>query len=134
MYKRQINVELEQTGSDAISNAAAQVVNTIRARAIVTHTRTGNTAYRAARERPAVPIMCVTQSMKTARAINLVWGVHAVKTDQISDIDQAVAVAADRALSEGFAKPGETLVMTAGVPFGRAGSTNTLRIVKVPSD
>ena len=122
----------ESTRMDAISDAAARVVKTVNAKVIVTHTRTGNTAYRASRERPEVPIVCVMQSAETARALTLVWGVEPVITPYIPSIEEAVSEASKVVVRKGFAGQGDAYVMTAGVPFGRAGSTNTLRIVKIP--
>lgn len=117
----------------AISSAAASVAKTIGATCVVTHTRSGRTAYRAARERPVAPIVCITQSEQAARTLCLVWGVHAVKTEQIPNVSAAVEVAREATVRHGFANRGDLIVMTAGAPFGRAGSTNTLRIVDIPS-
>src|SRR5919108_5611941 len=79
-YSRVINAqnpEPEATAADAISAAAAQVAHTLSAAAIVTYTTSGSTTLRAARERPDVPVLCLTPKMATARRMALVWGVHA---------------------------------------------------------
>src|SRR5882757_6019993 len=64
----------EATGSDAISAAASQVAHTLSASAIVTYTTSGSTALRVARERPEVPILVLTEELKTARWLSLAWG------------------------------------------------------------
>ena len=125
------NNKVGETDADAITLAAKQVAEMLEAAAIVTFTATGSTTFRAARERPNVPILGLTPDIKTARRIMLVWGVHSVKTSYFDDFDDVVASAIDVAQKEGFAKVGQQLVITAGVPFGTPGATNVLRIVKL---
>jgi pyruvate kinase len=123
--------EPEATAADAISAAAAQVAHTLSAAAIVTYTTSGSTSLRAARERPDVPIMCLTSSLGTARRLALVWGTHCVETSDVSSFSEMVEKATRIAREEKFAEPGQRLVVTAGVPFGTPGSTNVLRIAWV---
>jgi pyruvate kinase len=123
--------EPEATAADAISAAAAQVAHTLSAAAIVTYTTSGSTSLRAARERPDVPIMCLTSSLETARRLALVWGTHCVETSDVSSFSEMVEKATRIAREEKFAEPGQRLVVTAGVPFGTPGSTNVLRIAWV---
>ncbi|MEX0922688.1 MAG: pyruvate kinase [Rhodovibrionaceae bacterium] len=123
-----LDPDLEPTSADAISGAAGQVAETISAAAIVSYTTSGSTALRAARERPVVPILALTSQLKTARRLSLVWGAHCVYTADVSDFQEMVAKACRIAHEQGFAKPGDKLVITAGVPFGTPGSTNVLRI------
>ena len=120
--------EREATEADAITAAARQVARTVSAAAIVTYTTTGSTTLRAARERPDVPILGLTSSASTARRLSLAWGVHPVETPDVGDFDEMVAKALRVATREGFATPGQRLVITAGVPFGTPGATNILRI------
>jgi pyruvate kinase len=123
--------EPEHTASDAISAAARQVADTVKAVAIVTYTSTGSTTLRAARERPDVPILSLTPHLETARRLALVWGVHAVHTSDVSNFGDMVQKACRVALAHGMAKDGERVVITAGVPFGTPGATNILRIAWV---
>jgi pyruvate kinase len=121
----------EPTAADAITSAAAQVSNTISAAAIVTYTMSGSTAMRAARERPAVPIMVLTNQMAAARRFTLLWGAHCVHTSDVRSTQEMVEKACRIALKEGIAASGDQLVITAGVPFGTPGRTNLLRIAWV---
>jgi len=125
------NGKARATDADAITLAAKQVAETLGAAAIVTFTSTGSTTFRAARERPVVPILGLTPDIKTARRIMLVWGVHPVETSYFDEFDDVVKSAIKVARKEGFAITGQQLVITAGVPFGTPGATNILRIVKV---
>ncbi len=121
----------EATSADAISAAARQVAQTLGAKAIATFTHSGSTTLRAARERPMVPILCLTPNLDVARRLSLAWGVHAVIDSGITSFTEAVQRASHVAIRDGFAEPGERLVVTAGVPFGRAGTTNSLRVAFV---
>jgi pyruvate kinase len=122
----------EATGNDAISAAAAQVAHTLSASAIVTYTTSGSTTLRVARERPEVPILCLTGDLATARRLALLWGAHCVHTSDIRTFSEMVEKASRIALKQEMAKSGERLVITAGVPFGTPGSTNTLRVAWIP--
>ncbi|MDH3232276.1 MAG: pyruvate kinase [Alphaproteobacteria bacterium] len=126
-----VRTSSDATAADAITAAARQVASTIHAAAIVTYTSTGSTALRAARERPEVPILCLTPEVATARRLALAWGVHCLNTKDVKNSAQMVERAAKAALSEQFAVPGDRLVITAGMPFGTPGATNLLRIAWV---
>ncbi len=118
----------EPTSADAITAAARQVAGTLSAAAIVTFTTSGSTTLRAARERPPVPILCLTPDLGTARRLALAWGIHGVHTSDVTDVDEMVAAACWCAVEQGFAAPGQRLVITAGMPFGTPGRTNLLRV------
>jgi pyruvate kinase len=121
----------EETTSDAIMAAVHQVTHTIHARAIITWTSSGSTGLRAARERPEAPILALTPSVRTARRLCISWGLHCVTTEDAQNLDDVVERAAQIAYEDGFAKPGERIVVTAGVPLGTPGSTNLLRVAFV---
>ncbi len=121
----------ESTSADAITAAAHQVAATIGAAAIVTYTTSGSTTLRAARERPGVPILCLTAVTATARRLMLSYGVRSVVTPDVHSFSQMVERASKIAKSIGFARSGQRLVVTAGVPFATPGTTNTLRIAWV---
>jgi pyruvate kinase len=123
--------EPEATAADAISAAARQVAQTLSVRAIITYTTSGSTTFRAARERPEVPIVGLTPNRATARRLAVAWGVHSIFTSDAHDFEDMVAKASGHALNDGFAKPGDRVIITAGVPFGTPGATNLLRIARV---
>jgi pyruvate kinase len=123
--------EPEATAPDAISAAAAQVAHTLSAAAVITYTTSGSTSLRAARERPEVPILCLTSSRDTARRLALVWGVHCVETSDVTSFSEMVDKACRIAREESFADIGQRVIVTAGVPFGTPGATNVLRIAWV---
>jgi pyruvate kinase len=118
----------EHTAQDAISAAARQVAHTLNAACICTYTSSGSTTLRAARERPDVPLLCLTSSITTARRLGLAWGAHCVQTPDITNFADMVKKAIKIAKAEDFAHAGDGMVITAGVPFGTPGTTNILRI------
>ena len=126
--------EPDSTAADAISAAARQIAETLKLSAIVTYTGSGTTGLRAARERPQIPLITCSPNVQTARRLALVWGLHCVVTPDVADLNEMVDRACAIAFKEGFSKPGERLIISAGVPFGTPGSTNMLRIAYVASD
>jgi pyruvate kinase len=121
----------EETTPDAITAAVHEVTRTIHARAIVCWTKSGSTGLRAARERSEAPILALTPMIETARRLSLAWGLHCVHTEDAHDLDDVVERAAKIAFQEGFAREGERIVVTAGVPLGTPGATNLLRVAFV---
>ena len=121
----------EETTADAIMAAVHQVTHTVHAKAVVCWTSSGSTALRAARERPEAPIVVLTPSVETARRLALGWGLHCVTTEDAHDLDDVVERATKIAVQEGFARSGDRLVVTAGVPLATPGSTNLMRVAFV---
>ena len=126
--------EPEATGADAISLAAREIAETLKLSAIITYTASGTTGLRAARERPQVPIIALSPILNTARRLSLLWGTHCVVSPDAIDLDDMVNRACRIALEEGFGKPGDRVIITAGVPLRTPGSTNMLRIAYVGSE
>jgi len=122
----------EATTADAISSAVRQVGSTISAKVIATYTTSGSTTLRVARERPEMPIVCLTPRYETARRMAIVWGVHSARTPDASNMDDMVATAVQQCRIDGFVEGGDRIVITAGVPFGMPGKTNILRIARIP--
>ncbi|VAV86473.1 Pyruvate kinase [hydrothermal vent metagenome] len=121
----------EATSADAISSAARSVAETLNAAAIVCYTGSGSTGLRAARERPEVPIIALTPSVKTGRRLAICWGLHCVLTQDAKDQDDMVSRACRIAVDEKFAKHGDRIVITAGFPLGTPGKTNMVRIAAI---
>jgi pyruvate kinase len=120
------------TAADAICASLRQVAGLLPVKAMVTYTRSGSTSLRAARERPQAPVLSLTPNQDVARRLALAWGVHSVYPDGgVQSVDQMVATACKTARAEGYAAPGDAIVIAAGMPFGRAGTTNLLHIAQV---
>jgi pyruvate kinase len=126
--------KLEPTTADALAGSARHIANTISATAMLCYTSSGSTARRIARERPAVPLLAMSHSNTTARRMGLLWGVYAVHTRDVESFEEMVAKAKRMALRHHIAKGGDRLVIMAGVPFGIAGSTNVIHVVRLVGD
>ncbi len=118
--------------SDAITTAAYYVAQDVEAKLIVNYTVSGSTALRTARQRPEMPILCLTPDINVARQLMLSYGVCAVHNDVgVDDFIGPARHAATVIVEKDFASKGDCFVMTAGMPFGVAGTTNILRIGEV---
>ncbi|HEX8064479.1 MAG TPA: pyruvate kinase [Allosphingosinicella sp.] len=124
----------DPTTADAIAQAANTMVGTVGAAAIVCFTSSGSTARRLSRERPSVPLLVLTPSLRTARKLGILWGAHGVRTRDIANFEEMIAKAKRMALRHGVAKGGDRIIITAGVPFGTPGSTNVIHIVRLVGD
>lgn len=118
--------------SDAITTAAYYVAHDVEAVAIVTYTMSGSTALRIARQRPEVPILCLTPDRDVARRLNLSYGVRAVYAPETTeDFTGPARHAGDFLKAQKLAQSGDVFIMTAGMPFATPGSTNILRVAEV---
>jgi pyruvate kinase len=117
---------------DAICCALRRVAELLQPAATVAFTSSGFSALRASRERPVAPILALTPQLATARRLALAWGVHPVPFDEVQDVGEMIAHATDAVLREQVARPGDTVVVIAGIPFGQPGSTNLLHVVHLP--
>ncbi len=124
----------DPTTNDAIAEAASNIVNTVSAAAIVCFTSSGSTARRVARERPTVPLLVLTPSIKTARRMGILWGAHAVRTKDVSSFEEMIGKAKRMALRHNIAGAGDRVVIMAGVPFGTPGSTNVVHVARLVGD
>jgi pyruvate kinase len=112
----------------AIAAATVEAVRRIDAPLIVTFTLTGFTAQQVASLRPPVPILAVTSSRRTYNQLALVWGVVPMLTEEHASYDDMLAVGRKAALESGLVRPGQRIVMTAGVPLNQPGGTNLLMV------
>jgi pyruvate kinase len=129
-----IEPDIEDTPSHAVAAAAADLADIIHASAIVAFTSSGTTAARIARKRPTVPILTITPTEKVARRLCLLWGAHCVHSDDLHSYEEMISQARTHSLAEEYAKPNDQIVIVAGIPFGVAGTTNNLRVLKLPAN
>jgi pyruvate kinase len=115
--------------TDAIAHAACTLSERVNASAIVVPTSTGYTAKKIARYRPRIPILVLTNSESVRRLLGLVWGVTAIAAPWFSET--APVLERFRESIKGLVQPGSTVVVTAGWPFARPGTTNLLHVTHV---
>jgi pyruvate kinase len=116
--------------TEAVSHAAVRMADQLGATAIVSLTETGFTSRLMSKHRPECPILAVTSFAKVARRLCLNWGVlPTLYRDKQTD-DAKIAFAVEKALEQGFVKPGDTLIVTAG-HSETTGGTNLIRVLTV---
>ncbi|WP_417662722.1 pyruvate kinase [Pseudomonas sp.] len=118
----------EATASDAISCAIRRINAILPVATLVNYTESGASSLRASRERPKSPILSLTPNLNTARRLTVAWGIYSVVNERLHKVEEITSTALEIAQAQGMAKRGDTVVITAGVPFGQPGSTNSLRI------
>ena len=111
----------------AVACAASSLAADVRAAAIITFTQSGSTARLVSRCRPDIPILAHTPVEKTKRQLALCRGVLPVLGEKMSSTDRMIDVAMKSALRTGIVKKGQTVVITAGVPMNRQGTTNLIK-------
>jgi pyruvate kinase len=116
---------------DAICCALRRIAGLLEPAATVAYTSSGFSALRASRERPGTPILALTPQPATARRLALAWGVHPVPFEEVHDFAEMVEHAGSTAVSQGFAAPGDIIVVIGGLPFGHSGSTNLLHVLRI---
>src|SRR5688572_23050371 len=112
----------------AIAAATVEAVRLLGAPAVITFTITGGTTRLVSSYRPPVPILGVTDDRRTWRQLALVWGVHPVLFGEEVGYEAMLECARRYLFDLNLARPGQRIVVTAGVPFHVAGTTNMLRI------
>ncbi len=121
----------DSTMSDAITIAAHDVVKMVGAALIATYTTSGITPLRTARMRSLVPVLALTSTVEVARRLTLSFGIYAFTAKTSKSFARVIDEAIQIALDEELVVEGEKMVITAGIPFGAPGSTNTLRVAWV---
>jgi pyruvate kinase len=117
--------------TDATSEGAWRAATNVGAAAIVCCTRTGDTARAVARFRPTVPVLAVSPSERTVRALSLTWGVSAVRIRPWSTTDEMVWLASEEAVASGIARPGDVIVVVGGYPGDPEPAADVLRVVRL---
>ncbi|CAM3450291.1 pyruvate kinase [Marinicrinis lubricantis] len=121
--------EAQQTNvTEAISQAVANSALDLNATAIITSTESGYTARMVSKYRPKAPILAVTQHEQVMRKMCLIWGTIPLKGQNADTTDDMFQHALDQASAKGYIQEGDLVVITAGVPVGRAGTTNLIKV------
>ncbi|SEO22889.1 pyruvate kinase [Paenibacillus sp. OV219] len=127
IFTRQANAQ-QTTVTEAISQAVANSALDLTAKAIITSTESGYTARMISKYRPKSPIIAVTPVEQVMRRLALIWGITPVLGTPAETTDEMFDIAVQGGISSGMVKLGDTVIITAGVPVGRSGSTNLIKI------
>ena len=130
----EINIKRKVDNTDAITNAAYYIARNAGAKAIITFSVSGKTTIRMAKERAPVQIIGMSPYLSTARKLQLIWGVNSCHGEDAQSATEMVKFACSIAKEKKLVEKDDNVIITAGVPFGNAGSTNLLRIAKIIED
>lgn len=121
----------QTTVTESVSQAVANSALELHAKAILTATESGYTARMVSKYRPKCPIVAITPKDEVLRRLSLVWGVFPIKGVAAQTTDELFELAVDNSISHGFVHLGDLVVITAGVPVGRSGTTNLIKIHQI---
>jgi pyruvate kinase len=124
-------VNSPQNVEEAISRATMRTANTLNIKAVAAMTQSGKTVQYMSRTAGTVPIYALSSKVETRRRVTLFRGVYPIKFKGAPDPEKALHMAEDELLKRGAVQNGDYIVLTIGEPFGKAGGTNTMKIVKV---
>lgn len=124
--KRQLTEQPDVTS--AISHATCTTAHDLGAVAIITVSKTGQTARMISKYRPDCPIISGTTSQKVLRQMNLSWGVIPILVDEKTNTDELFEHVVNVAEQHELVKNGDLAVITAGIPLGVSGTTNMLKV------
>ncbi len=120
--------------NDAITHTCCLTAKDLDAKAILTATSSGRSARMICRFRPACPIAALTMQEKVRRQLNISWGVTPFLTGEVNSTDRIFSLSTEVALKERLVENGDTVVITAGVPLGKSGSTNLIKAQVIDED
>jgi pyruvate kinase len=99
----------------------------LNASAIITATSSGHTPRMVSKFRPSQIIVAATTDERIQRRLSLSWGVYSVLTPSLGSTDDVINSSVAKALESGHIRPGEVVIITAGVPVEIAGTTNLMQ-------
>ncbi len=127
-WARRAVLEPSPTVTGAVSQATCQMAYELGAKAIITTTASGYTARMVAKYRPQTPILAVTAWEESWRHLALVWGVRPILVEEFANTDELISTSVRAAKGLGMVQPGDTVIITAGVPVGGRGRTNMIKV------
>ena len=121
-------IESEFSTSKAIGISACILAKQIGASAIVVVTYSGDTACIISRYRPSIKIIAITDRERIMKRLNLYWGVRSISINKIKDTDKTLDKIIELLLKQKFVSKGDKVVITAGIPLLKRGSTNMVKV------
>lgn len=113
---------------ESLSYGCVTIGKAVEAKIIAVITHSGTTARRIAKFRPRVPVIAFTESSEVRKQLNLVWGVTSIQLDALFDTDTSVKRMEDHLKESGLVKNGDRIVVAAGMPVSKRGSTNMIKV------
>lgn len=130
-YKKRFSLrdsEVKEDITEAISHATCTTALDLNASAIITVTKSGRTARMISKYRPDCPVMGCSTNPHVCRQLNMSWGVTPLLLEEKQETFALLEHAVDTVKEAGYLKDGDLAVITAGVPLGKSGTTNLLKV------
>lgn len=129
MEDRQMHTE--ENTPDAVSSAACNIASNIKAKVMVCFSSSGATALRVARNRIQTVVIAISPKIKSCQQLAISWGIHPVLSPDAYNTSEMVTISENTIKKYKVAEVNDRYVMTAGVPFGKSGTTNVIRVEKL---
>jgi pyruvate kinase len=125
------NIESPTYLSDEVCRQAVLIADTIKARAIVSMTHSGYTAFHLASYRPKAPVYIFTDNHQLLNTLSLMWGVRAFYYNKFATTDETIRDVNGLLKEMGFVKANEIVVNTTSMPLHSRSRTNTIKVTKI---
>lgn len=125
------SAEVTPNITEVISQSVVGASLELKAKAILTPTESGFTARMVSKYRPQTPIVAIAPNERVLRRLSLVWGVTPVLGVSETSTDEMFVSAIESGKATGLVEQGDLVIVSAGVPAGRTGSTNLIKIMHV---
>lgn len=129
-YERMIRSRLDKEKiniTNAIAEATYSVARDLSAAAIISATSSGQTARAVSKYKPNQPIIAITDDEHVQRKLAIEWGVYPIIIKEVDNASDLFSIGIEKCKNN-ILKEGDLVVLTAGVPFAKSGSTNMLRV------
>ncbi|EFI42028.1 MULTISPECIES: pyruvate kinase [Peptoniphilus] len=123
--------DISNSTTNAIGKSTCTIAEDLNAKAIITATTSGYTTRALSKFRPKSEIIAATTNEKVRRQLSLEWGTTSITVPNLKSTDDVINISIERAVEENLLKAGDTVIVTAGVPVGLAGSTNLIKVQTV---
>ncbi|MCS6916213.1 MAG: pyruvate kinase [Chitinophagales bacterium] len=117
--------------SDEVCRQACLIADVLKAKAIVSTTHSGYTAFQLSSFRPRTPIFIFTDNQMLLNMLNLLWGVRAFYYDRFTSTDDTIHDVNTLLREMGFVKPKDLVINTASMPLHARSRTNTIKVSRI---
>jgi pyruvate kinase len=131
VIERRLGGDSPEGVEDAIARATIFTANSLHIKAVAALTQSGRTALLMSRMNSSVLIYALSSVVETRRRVTLFRGVYPVNFKGARNPERSLNMAEDELLKRGAVQIGDYIILTIGEPLGKAGGTNTMKIVKV---
>ncbi len=119
--------------TESVGQSVAHIAKNLGVKTIVAATQSGFTARMISKYRPKADILALTPNEAVQQSLTINWGVQPVLISNPKSTDELFDLATQKAVELGFAKEGDLILITAGVPVGETGTTNVLKVQLIGS-